>query len=104
MKHALAVTAATTVLTLGGGAAAWATVDDPPAPGTIVDVSGDRDHGWTVEHYDGSVTYPAPVPEARAECDRRHRRLARVRCGAQLHTYYHDLGEIKRSLNFAQSR
>jgi hypothetical protein len=101
MKHVLAVTAAATVLTLGGGAAAWATVDDPPAPRTIVDVSGDRDHGWTIERYDGSVSYPPTVSEARAECDEYHRDTTRARCRATVHSSNHYLAELKRSLDWA---
>lgn len=104
MKHVLTITAAAAILTAGGGAAAWATVDDPPAASTIVDVSGDRDHGWTIEHYDGTVSYPPTFSEAKAECNEYHREANRKRCAGQLHTRNHFLWEMKRSLNWARSR
>jgi len=104
MKHVLALTVATTILTLGGGAAAFATVDDQPPANTIVDVSGDPDHGWTVEHYDGSVTYPPKVSEARARCNDINRAAGRARCRARMNTANYYLWQLKRSLDWAGSR
>ncbi len=104
MRHTLGLIAAATVLTVGGGTAAWASVDDPPPGDTITDVSGDASHGWTVEHYDGTVTYPPTSSEVRAGCAALHHRVGRVRCRTRNRIWYRDLRQMKVALDYARSR
>lgn len=104
MKHTLGLIAAATVLAVGGGTAAWASGDDPPPGDTITDVSGDWRHGWTIEHYDGTVTYPPTIAEARAGCAALHHRVGRVRCRTRTRIWYRDLAATKVALDFARSR
>ena len=101
MKQVLAVTAAAAILTVGGGAATWAAVDSTPPADTIVDVNGDRWHGWSIEHYDGSVTYSPTVEKARKQCDRYRHKVSWARCRARLFTRYTDLEEMQQSLAYA---
>ena len=88
------------LLVLAGGAAnagsGWTPPDD-----TITRVSGNRDDGFTVEHYDGSVLYPPTLSEAIAECGEYATRLDRVRCRVEVRTWYRALGDTKRAIRLA---
>jgi hypothetical protein len=85
------------------GGVAWAAVDDPPPGNTIVDVSGDRDNGFTIERYNGTIYYPPTISEAKAECGEYDTRIARVRCRTQVWVWYRDLGSMKRALDYAHA-
>lgn len=78
----------------GGG---WVPPDD-----TIVRVRGTSDSGFTVHHYDGTVLYLPTLSEATAECGEYHRRVRRVRCSAEVTTWYRDLGATRRALRYAR--
>jgi hypothetical protein len=85
-----------------GGGLAWAS--DPPPPGaTIVAVTGNRDTGFVVEHYDGTRDFPPTVSEGVAECREHARRVARVRCRTALRVWYRDLGRLRRALDHAHA-
>lgn len=101
MKQVLAVSAAAAILTLGGGAATWAATDRTPPPDTVVDVNGDRYHGWSIEHYDGSVDYAPTVEKAKAVCDRFHHKVHWTRCRARLFVRYHGFDQMQAALNYA---
>ncbi len=101
MKKALVLAATVGVLSTGG--AAWASAGDPPPDGTIIDVSGDKYHGFTIEHYDGSVRYPPTISEAKAECDEYGNRVNRVRCRTEVIVWYRDLKRMKTALNYANA-
>ena len=79
----------------GGG---WVPPDD-----TIVRVRGTSDSGFTVGHYDGTVLHLPTLSEASAECEEYQRRVRRVRCRAQVSTWYRDLGATRRALRYARS-
>ena len=104
MKKVIGLVAAAVVLSAGGGAAAWATVDDPPPPNTIVDVSGDKDNGFTIEHYDGHRDYTPTASEAKAECEEYDYRIKRVRCRNEVRVWYRDLRRMRDALDYAHSR
>jgi hypothetical protein len=104
MKHAIGIAAAVAVLSTGGGAAAWAATGDAPRPGTITDVSGDRDHGFTIEHYDGTVDYPPTVSEAKAECEEYRHHVSVVRCRTHVRVWYRDVRRLQRALEYAHAR
>ena len=89
-----------------GGRGEWtadASVGDPPAGSTIVDVDGDRDHGFVIRHYDGTVDYPPTLSEAVAECGEYARRRERLRCRTAQRVWYRDLGQLKRALDHAHT-
>ena len=101
MKKVLVLAATVGVLSTGG--AAWAAAGDSPTDGTIVDVSGDKYNGFTIEHYDGTVRYPPTISEAKAECDEYGNRVNRVRCRTEVIVWYRDLKRMKVALNYANS-
>ncbi|MFC4783521.1 hypothetical protein ACT8ZV_03545 [Nocardioides sp. MAHUQ-72] len=103
MKNLIAVGAVVTALVTGGGAA-WAAVGDAPGPGTIVDVSGDADNGFTIEHYDGSTDYPPTLSEARAECEEYRHHVSVVRCRTHVRVWYRGMGRLKRALDYAHAQ
>lgn len=78
--------------------AGWVPPDD-----TIVRVRGTSDSGFSVRHYDGTVQHLPTLSEATAECGEYGRRVRRVRCGAEVTTWYRDLGATKRALRHARS-
>jgi len=88
-------------LALAGGAAYAGTCWTPPDD-TITRVSGNRDDGFTIEHYDGSVLHPPTLSEAIAECGEYATRVDRVRCRVEVRTWYRDLGDTKRALRLAR--
>lgn len=79
----------------GGG---WVPPDD-----TIVHVRGTSTSGFSVHHYDGTVLHLPTLSEATAECSEYDRRVRRVRCRAEVTTWYRDLGGTKRALRYARS-
>lgn len=106
-RTALAGTVLGTLVGATFAGVAWtasATVDDPPPPSTIVDVSGDRDNGFVIEHYDGSVDYPPTRSEARSACEEYDAKVARVRCRTEIRVWYRDLARTERALDYARAR
>ena len=102
MKHLVALVALTALLV---PTLAWA---DPPVRhrtgppgGTVVSVTGDRDDGFRVEHYDGSVDFTPTLSEARAECGEYDRWIERVRCRTAVRVGYRDLVRLRRALDYA---
>jgi len=104
LRGLLAALAALAVLLAGGGLA-WSAdaADDPPGGATIVDVRGDRETGFVIEHYDGTRAYPPTLSEGLAECAEYARRIERVRCRVGLRVWYRELGRLKRALDYAHS-
>lgn len=94
----LVAAAAVSGLACGLGVAAAAGSTDPD---TIVRVDGDAADGFSIHHHDGSVLYPPTDSEARAECGEYDRRGARIRCRTEVRTWYRDLAELQRSLEWA---
>lgn len=108
-------------LVVGGaaGGAALAVGDDGPAvadgvvvaedkvykplPSTIVSVTGNKENGFEIRRYDGSEQFPPTDSEARAECNEYDTEVARVRCRSEVRTWYRDLAETKRAINYARS-
>lgn len=99
---AAAITAAV-ALVAGGVGAAVAAGYGPPDD-TIVEVTGDAANGFGIRYYDGSSAYPPTGSEARAECAEYDTRVARVRCRAQVHTWYRDLADLRQALDWAHAR
>ncbi|MGB0101936.1 MAG: hypothetical protein WBP61_16785 [Nocardioides sp.] len=89
---------------LGGATATALAALDPPPGDTIVEVTGDRANGFEIRHYDGSALYPPTGSEARAECSAYDTRVARVRCRTEVRTWYRDLGDLKRALDWAHDQ
>lgn len=74
-----------------------------PPDDTIVRITGDKIHGFTIRHYDGTEISPPTDSEARAECAEYDTEVARVRCRTEVRTWYRDLGQTKRAINYARS-
>ncbi|WP_372729373.1 hypothetical protein [Nocardioides sp.] len=74
----------------------------PPAPDTIVDVTGDRDNGFGIHHYDGSKLWPPTWSESRAECGEYDTRVARVRCRTGVRVWFRDLEDLQQALAWAR--
>lgn len=96
----IAVVAALALLT-GVGVAVAAVATDPK---TIVEVEGDAGNGFGIHYEDGSAIYPPTDSEAKAECGEYDRLRARVRCRTEVRTWYRDLADLQRSLEWAQSQ
>ena len=109
MRHvigAVLAAAAFTVAGLGVGSAVGASAlrsGGTPRGDTIVEVTGNREDGFTVRHYDGSVDHLPTISEARAECLEYDTRLDRVRCRVETRVWYRDLGRTKRAIAYARS-
>ena len=105
-----AALAAAVVIVVGAvglvGAGASGAVKAPADfPGdTIIEVTGDKANGFGIEHLDGSGTFPPTDSEARAECSEYDTQVARVRCRAEVRTWYADLGDLQLALDYAHSR
>lgn len=89
---------------LTGGLGAALAAGEEPRADTIVEVTGDRADGFEIRHYDGTELYPPTVSEALAECSEYDRRVDRVRCRVHVRTWYRDLGDIKRALDWAHAQ
>ena len=87
-----------TGLLLGVAGAVGASVTDPD---TIVRVEGDAANGFGIHRHDGSALFPPTGSEARAECGEYDTLRARVRCRAEVRTWYRDLADIKDALRLA---
>ncbi|MDN4160035.1 hypothetical protein [Nocardioides abyssi] len=74
-----------------------------PVPSTIVSVTGDKKNGFEIRRYDGSEQFPPTDSEARAECNEYDTEVARVRCRSEVRTWYRDLADMKRAINYARS-
>ena len=74
------------------------------APKTIVEVQGDAGNGFGIHYYDGTAVYPPTDSEAKAECGEYDTLRARVRCRSEVRTWYDDLAELQRSLEWALSQ
>jgi hypothetical protein len=106
MKYLIGLMAALAVL-ITGGSLVWsadAAVSDPPPGSTIIDVSGDRDHGFVIEHYDGTVDYPPTLSEGVAECGEYDARVERVRCRTEVRIWLRELGHMEGALDYAHAR
>jgi hypothetical protein len=90
------------VMLVAGGGLAWA-ADSPPPGATIIAVTGNRDTGFVVEHYDGTRDFLPTVSEGVAECREYVRRVARVRCQTALRVWYRELGRLRRALDYAHA-
>ena len=95
------VATALAALLTGVGVAVAAVATDPT---TIVAVEGDAANGFGIHHYDGTALYPPTDSEARAECGEYDTLRARVRCRSEVRTWYRDLAELQRSLEWARSQ
>jgi hypothetical protein len=73
-----------------------------PPGDTIVRVTGNSEEGFGIKHYDGSALFPPTISEARAECGEYDTESARVRCRAEVRTWYRDLADIKDALRLAR--
>lgn len=108
MRHVIgavlaAVAFAVAGLGVGSAVGASALRSGSPRGDTIVEVTGNREDGFTIRHYDGSVDHPPTISEARAECLEYDTRLDRVRCRVETRVWYRDLGQIKRAIAYAKS-
>ena len=90
-------------LMLASGAA-FASVSWTPPDDTITTVSGTKGDGFTIEHYDGSISHLPTISEAITECWGYDTRIARVRCRVQVRTWYGALGDTKRALRYARTQ
>jgi len=75
-----------------------------PPGDTIVRVTGNAEEGFGIQRYDGSALFPPTDSEARAECGEYDTLRSRVRCRAEVRTWYRDLADIKDALRLAHQR
>ena len=73
-----------------------------PPGDTIVRVTGNAEEGFGIKYYDGRAVFPPTDSEAKAECGEYDTLRARVRCRAEVRTWYRDLGDIKDALRLAR--
>jgi hypothetical protein len=111
VKHAVVVAMVVVLAALASvaGRAAWLAPASAggawvPPDDTIVRVRGTAESGFTVRHYDGTAVHLPTLSEADAECTEYQRHARRVRCRAEVGTWYRDLGATKRALRYARSR
>lgn len=98
LKTWLVMATALVALLTGVGVAVATVATDPD---TIVKVEGDAANGFGIHYYDGSSIYPPTDSEARAECGEYDTFRARVRCRTEVRTWYRDLVDLQRSLEWA---
>jgi hypothetical protein len=102
MRHLTVLIVAGAVATLGCGFGVTALALGSAPPGdTIVDVTGDAANGFEIQHYDGTSLSPPTDSEARAECGEYDQRIDRVRCRAEVRTWYRDLADLQQALDWA---
>jgi hypothetical protein len=75
-----------------------------PPGDTIVRVTGNAEEGFGIQRYDGSALFPPTDSEARAECGEYDTLRSRVRCHAEVRTWYRDLADLKDALRLAHQR
>jgi hypothetical protein len=73
-----------------------------PPGDTIVRVTGNAEEGFGIKYYDGTALFPPTSSEARAECGEYETLSARVRCRAEVRTWYRDLADVKDALRLAR--
>lgn len=104
----LAVLVAAAGITLGAVGLATAgppgASSGPPAPDTIVEVTGDKANGFGIHYYDGSADFPPTDSEARAECSEYDTAAARIRCRTEVRIWYRDLADLKQALAHAHAQ
>jgi len=103
MKWIVSVAVVIAICLGGFSAVALAAVDPPPGD-TIVDVTGDAANGFEITHYDGSQVFPPTDSEARAECGEYDARADRIRCRVEVRTWYRDLADLRRALDWAHAQ
>ncbi|TDL43625.1 hypothetical protein [Microbacterium oleivorans] len=74
-----------------------------PAADTVVSVTGDAANGFEITYYDGSGEYPPTDSEAMAECAEYEPRIERVKCRAEVRTWYRDLATLRDALDWAHA-
>ncbi|MCM3514662.1 hypothetical protein [Nocardioides sp. P86] len=99
---AAGLTLAATTGSLVGVAAAQAD-PTPPAPDTIVRVTGDAQTGFGIKYYDGSSDFPPRLREALDDCADYPARIGQARCRTKVKTWYRDLADTKQALKWARS-
>lgn len=106
-KIVLLVGGLTTLAATALGAADLAAADArssaarAPRP-IVVEVTGDAANGFEITYADGTGRYPSTDSEALAECSEYDTRVSRVRCRAQVRTWYRDLGDLQASLAYVR--
>ncbi|MDF1604042.1 hypothetical protein [Nocardioides sp. YIM 152315] len=105
MRNLTVLIAAVVATTGCGFGVAAAAKGDPPAPrgDTVVEVTGDAENGFGIRHLDGTELFPPTRSEARAECGEYDRRVDRVRCRAEVRTWYDDLAVLQQALAWAHA-
>ena len=103
-RYVAGVAAAVVALVVGSVGTALALPGETwvPPDDTIVHVTGNAEEGFGIEHYDGSALFPPTDSEARAECGEYDTKVARVRCRAEVRTWYRDLADMKHALRLAR--
>jgi hypothetical protein len=105
MRHLTVLITAVVVATLGCGFGVVAVAADGSPPGdTVVEVTGDAANGFGIRHYDGTELDPPTDSEARAECGEYDTRVDRVRCRAEVRTWYRDLADLQQALDWAHAQ
>jgi hypothetical protein len=103
-RYVAGVAAAVVVLVMGsvGTALALPAEHWVPPDDTIVNVTGNAEEGFGIEHYDGTSLFPPTRSEVRAECSEYDTIAERVRCRTEMRTWYRDLADIKDALRLAR--
>lgn len=86
----------------GEAQAPAARIASGPSGTTIERVGGDAANGFDIHYYDGTVLYPPTDSEAVAECLEYDTYPARVKCKAQVLTWYRDLEDMRKALYWAR--
>jgi len=104
MKRYVAAAAGVVALVVGsaGTALAFSGESWVPPDDTIVNVTGNAEEGFGIEHYDGTALFPPTWSEARAECGEYDTRVKRVKCRTHVRTWCHDLADVKDALRLAR--
>jgi hypothetical protein len=103
MRHLTVLLATAVVASLGCGLGVAVADPTPPPGATVVEVTGDDDNGFGILHYDGSEEFPPTWSEARAECGEYDTQVDRVRCRAEVRTWYDDLAVLQQALAWAHA-
>lgn len=103
-RHVVAAAVAVAALVAGSVQTALALSGERwvPPDDTIVRVTGNAEEGFGIQHHDGTSVFPPTLSEALAECSEYDTKSARVRCRAEVRTWYRDLADIKDALRLAR--